>query len=78
MATLERAFQIVFTAVIEHGALFLPLLVLAVLGAAVWIARRGGGGWRPHGFWAGPGWSSACWSPPSRPPPSPSSTGSTG
>lgn len=51
MATLERAFQIVFTAVIEHGTIFLPLVFLAFLGAAVWIARRGGGSWRPRGFW---------------------------
>ena len=51
MATLERAFQIVFTAVIEHGAVLLPLVFLACLGAAAWIARRGGGGWRPRGFW---------------------------
>jgi len=51
MATLERALQTVFTAVVEHGAVFLPLVVLGVLGAAVWIARRGGRGWRPRGFW---------------------------
>jgi len=51
MATLERAFQTVFTAVIEHGAVLLPLVFLACLGAAVWIARRGGGGWQPRGFW---------------------------
>jgi len=50
MPTLERAFQTVFTAVIEHGAVFLPLIVLAVLGVAVWITRLGGG-WRPRGFW---------------------------
>ena len=51
MPTLERLVQNAFTAVIEHGAVLLPLVFLACLGAAVWIARRGGGGWRPRGFW---------------------------